>query len=332
MKTIPLFQLFFILFVTLGQINAEKISVGDDLASLKTKSGREYEQVKIRAILPESIRITHASGAATIPATELPQYQETFAVLVPAESVKSAFDQSPPKSAEPPWLPTSSSDVADCSLFVKVSKGISGHGEIDKWNGSAFLCNHGLNTYIYSNAHNFDGAINFSIEDRNGVKYDDFESIEIAGNGQALWKKIGWGGDIVRIRLKKFREKALTIDSVPITPMNSKAREILVTGNTGGRGIITELTGIITSNEDDRIIVHNAPTEGGNSGSPIVDKNTYKVIGILSWGSTLPDPLQSIWCKKPESTREGINSGAGLAGVVFVPTSFEICLVRQNCG
>jgi S1-C subfamily serine protease len=223
----------------------------------------------------------------------------------------------------PAWLPQSKADVADCSLFVKVTKGLAVDGSITAWNGTGFLCNHGSSTYIYSNAHNFDGASEFTIEDKYGNKYDDFISIETAASGHALWKESGNGGDVVRIRLRKFREKALTLDPKPVTKENAIKRNILVTGNTGGHGVITELEGSITDIVEEYIIKHNAATEGGNSGSPIVDLATYKVIGILTWGGRLPDALQAIWTKKPAEVREGIKTGAGLATVCFSQTSFE---------
>ena len=87
--------------------------------------------------------------------------------------------------------------------------------------------------------------------------------------------------------------------------------------------MITELEGVVTAIAEDHIIKHNAATEGGNSGSPIVDLNTFKVIGILTWGLTMPNALQAIWLKKPAEVREGINTGAALGPVRFSPTSFK---------
>ncbi len=302
---------------------AAEVSVGEQIAVLETKSGRRYEQVKVRAILADGLKIMHSSGSATLPASELPQYEQVFARIQSDAAKKEPAEPSSPTISTPVWLPQSKADVADCSLFVKVTKGVGVNGSISAWNGTGFLCNHGLSTYIYSNAHNFDGASEFTIEDKYGNKYADFISIETAANGYALWKESGNGGDVVRIRLRDFRAKALTLESKPVTKENAVKRNILVTGNTGGLGVITELEGSITDIVEDYIIKHNAATEGGNSGSPIVDLATYKVIGILTWGGRLPDTLQAIWIKKPAEVREGIKTGAGLATVCFTQTSFE---------
>jgi S1-C subfamily serine protease len=268
---------------------AAELSVGDEIEVLETKSGRKYEQVKVRGILPNGLKIMHSSGTATLPASELPQYEHLFAGADP-EPV--TVEPKAPVTSNPAWMPKSNSDVVDCSLFVKVKKGISTDGSIISWNGSAFLCNHGSTTYIYSNAHNFDGAIELTIEDKYGNKYEDFVSIESAADGQAHRKETGQGGDVVRIRLEKYREKALTLDREPLTK-HAINRKILVTGNTGGRGVITELQGVVTEIGEVNIIKHDTATEGGNSGSPIVDLETYKVIGIQTWGVPLSNAIHS---------------------------------------
>lgn len=314
--------------------------VGQTMAQLETQNGVIYKNVTIREVTALEIQIRHEDGIKRIPFEELPltmidYYQfdaeqkaaatvvQTMNSNVLVDPVKTPGVQDLQIAPISKWLPKSNSEVADCSLFVKVSKGLSPDGSITAWNGTAFLCYHGASTYIYSNAHNFDGAIEFSIEDKFGKKYDDFESIEAAADGCGLWKETGYGGDVVRIRLRNFREKALTLDPEPVTETNAKNRKILITGNTGGRGVITELEGIITGIADDHIIKHNAATEGGNSGSPIVDLATHKVVGILTWGLLIPNALQAIWAKKPAEVREGINTGAGLATIRFTPTSFK---------
>ncbi|MES2474472.1 MAG: serine protease [Verrucomicrobiota bacterium] len=302
---------------------ADDVSTGDQLESLETRSGRKFEQVTIREILPDGVKIMHSSGTATIPAADLPQFASSFSGL---KAPKPPEPQAAPESAiaaEQAWMPSSPREIASCSLFVNVSKGIGSNGAQVAWAGTAFLCNQGPVTYIYSNAHNFNGAVDFTITDQSGTTYDDFVSVEIASDGSGFWKETGLGGDIIRIRLKGFREKALTMDRLPLTAESAKARAILVTGNTGGLGKITLLNGRITDLASNQIIKHNAATEQGNSGSPIVDLESKKVIGILTWGGRLPEALQAIWVKKPEEQREGFKSGAALATVTFVPSSFD---------
>lgn len=305
---------------------ATELKTGQSLPLLETKSGKRYEQVTIREIKKTSVKILHSGGVTTVQADDLADdYQETFSKL-PAPTETSEIPEipaAPVAPVEPAWLPSTNAEVVDCSLFVEVSSGISPGGEEAKWSGSAFLCNHGEVTYIYSNAHNFDGAKEFTIKDRKGTLYSEFVSVEIAATDQAYWKETKFGGDVVRIRLKNYVPHALSIDPKLLDMETAKNRKILVTGNTGGRGTITELEGAITKIADSQIILHNAATEPGNSGSPIVDLTTKKVIGILTWGAILPDPVLAVWNKKPPETREGINVGAGLATVRYVPTSFD---------
>lgn len=253
-------------------------AVGQSISQLETQKGVIYKNVNIREVNALGIQIRHDDGINRIPFEELPSamidyYQfdaeqkatslvdQTTKSNVRVDPVKTQGMQALQNAQLSKWMPKTNSEVADCSLFVKVSKGLDSNGAIGAWSGTAFLCNYGTSTYIYSNAHNFDGAMAFSIEGKYGNKYDDFESIETAADGCGLWKEAGNGGDVVRIRLKNFREKALTIDPEPVTEINAKNRKILITGNTGGRGAITELEGIITEIADDHIIKHNAATE-----------------------------------------------------------------------
>jgi len=185
---------------------------------------------------------------------------------------------------EPEWEPTSIDDVASCSLLVKVLDKVGKEGEQQRGGGSAFLCNVDGATYIYSNVHNFDGTRDFVIVDREGRKYTDFESVEIAAQGEGFAEELGWGGDVIRLRLPEYHPRALTLAEETVTEEDIDT-PIVVTGNTKARGEITKLTGKITGIEPDRIIRHNAKTQGGNSGSPIVDTETFRVIGILTWGS-----------------------------------------------
>jgi hypothetical protein len=307
---------------TLGfPADAETISPGQKIPVLKTAAGEDFQDVTVKEVLPTGLKIMYSGGFKTFRANELPQYQESFD-KARAEAPKEAAPV-PAAPAEPEWLPSSDQEVAACALFVHVSKGIGSNGGFVEKKGSAFLCNLGKTTYIYSNAHVFDGAIDFDIRDKKGTVYNDFVSVEIASSGQAFWKETGFGGDVVRIRLKEYRPQALSIDPHPVTEENAKGRKILITGDTGGLGTITELKGVVTGMAPDSIIKHNAPTLEGNSGSPIVDLATYKVIGILTWGKKLSAPLEEIWSKEPVESREGINGGATLAKVVFEPSSFE---------
>lgn len=317
----------FSLFISLSAHGSEVVKKGDEIDLLTTKSGRVYEGVVIREVLPQSLRIMHKDGAANIPAHELPQYAQIFSV------VEEPATQIPPPT-EPPtnneqveqWTPSSVEDVMDCSLLVNITEKVNEEGNTVTGAGSAFLVNHGKTTYIYSNVHNFDGTRKFEIVDRHGKRYTDFVSVEAAADGYGFYNEKKWGGDILRIRLSKYRAKALTIDPEVLTAENGNGRTIVVTGNTQGRGVITRLEGIIKDVDQYGILHHTAATEGGNSGSPIVELGSFKVLGILTWGMLdTRKPTHRIWLKdNPNpSTRISTAFGAGLAGVKYDACSFD---------
>jgi hypothetical protein len=315
--------LFGIVTIHGGQIVKE----GDKIDNLETKSGRIYEAVTVRGVTPAGLLIIHKHGAAKLPAAELPQYAQMFNV-VEDPVIKNTPAPDTEGTTEPMeiWTPSSVDDVMDCSLLVKIAKNVDKDGNTGAGGASAFLVNHGKTTYIYSNVHNFDGTSKFEIVDRHGTIYKDFVSVEVTADGYGFFEAKRWGGDILRIRLSQYREKALMIDPEVLTASNGDGRKIVVTGNTQARGVITRLEGVIRNIDEYGVIHHTAATEAGNSGSPIVDLATFKVVGILTWGSLdTRKPLDQIWLKaNPDpATRISKACGAGLANVQYVPCSFD---------
>lgn len=237
--------------------------------------------------------------------------------------VASAEDSPLVKSAQPDWEPKSLDDVASCSLFVKVIDAIDKEGEQSSGGGSAFLCNVDGVTYIYSNVHNFDGTRQFVIYDQNGRQYKDFDSVEVAAEGQGFYKDLGWGGDVIRLRLREYIPRALTLSEMK-PGASDVGRAIAVTGNTKDRDEITKLTGRITEIANSGIIVHNAKTQAGNSGSPIVDAETYRVLGVLTWGTyDDEDPLSALWSRRSDDERSENGSGPILVNMEFKPSTLE---------
>ncbi|MDP3851326.1 MAG: hypothetical protein Q8Q59_12535 [Luteolibacter sp.] len=238
----------------------ELVKAGDEIAELKTKSGRVYQSVVVREVLPTGLRIKHADGTGTIPSAQLPQYANAFASVQLPETVlpqpTALAKEADPMTA---WKPTSVDDVMDCALLVKIIEKVDKEENVSGGGGSGFLVNHGKYTYIYSNVHNFDGTLKFEIIDRHGTRYTDFVSVEVAADGYGYFEENKWGGDILRIRLRQYRQKALTIDPEVLTTSNSQSRKIVVTGNTRGEGVITRLEGVITTVDQYGVIHHNAP-------------------------------------------------------------------------
>ncbi|GAA5497439.1 hypothetical protein Rhal01_03635 [Rubritalea halochordaticola] len=319
---------------------------GDEVSELTTKSGKVHKGVRVSTISAKGITVISSTGVTRIPRAELPGYEHIFRKFDTAageaeresaseESIKQGEVSHPDLEAlvaeDLPleWAPKSLNDIVTVCLKVEVSKGVDEFGRKVKWVGSAFLCNEQGVTYIYSNLHNFFGAkeFRFVYQDGRVIPEAHLGRVDVADGKYGLFVKSyglphGWGGDVVRIRLRKFYPQALQLDRTLLST-RFVGKDIAVVGNQGGRGAITKLTGKLTAVEKHDIIMHNARTEPGNSGSPIIDLDSMKVIGILTWGMRLPDPVRRVWSKVGEEEREGINSGASLSRITFSSSSFD---------
>lgn len=304
------------------KISARKRFTGQQVDSLTLKSGAVYEKVTIKKIEDENINIMHSNGAARVPSRELDvDMVERFAMF--ASAVAEESSAAAQTECAQAWSPSGIDDVADCSLMVWVTC-ITAKGTVEEGAGSAFLCNVNDYSYVYTNAHNLDGVTKVVFKHADGRTVDDFAQVEIAKSPFGYHKEFGQGGDVVRIRLQKYRPKALNIASDGIDLKSLKDGDIYITGNTKGRGEITKLTGKITEIKERNILVHNVPTQAGNSGSPIVRASDGKVLGILTWGMyDDAKPLHSLWLKQPDEKRAGINSGPLLYDFEFELTSLE---------
>lgn len=328
---LPCILLLFALQFTSALGNPISIRQNETIEELTTKSGDIYKDVTIREIKKTGVKIMHSYGSRTIPADELPEYAFLFKRIeepekkapLPQATNNKATPKAQPKLA---WEPKSLDDVTEACLLVGMPKCMNDDGSVGSYVASAFLCNIGKITYIYSNVHNFFGTKEFFFEFKDGRKIDprEYAGVEVATGKAGYNKKLRWGGDVIRIRLKQYHPKALTLDqSRPLTKSKDIGRDIAVTGNTSGGWVITKLEGKITDISDYDIIDHNAATEQGNSGSPIVDMRSLKVIGILTWGLKTEDAVGAIWKKKSINEREGVKSGASLARIKFMRSSFK---------
>jgi hypothetical protein len=307
--------------------SARKRFTGQQVDRLSLKSGVVYDKVTIKMIEDDSINIMHANGAARVPASELDvelvEKLAMFASTIAEETPMGKNSAAAQTDRIQAWSPSGIDDVADCSLMVWITS-ITAKGTVGEGAGSAFLCNVGDYSYIYTNAHNLDGVTKVAFKHADGRTVDDFSQVEIAKTPFGYFKKYDQGGDVVRIRLQKFRPKALALASSGINLKSLKESDIYITGNTKGRGEITKLTGKITEIVERNILMHNVATQAGNSGSPIVRASDCKVIGILTWGMYDDEkPFDSLWLKQPDDIREGINCGPLLYDFEFEPTSFE---------
>jgi hypothetical protein len=255
-KILTYILLLFVALLTSALGNPITIKKNTEVDELTTKSGVVYKNVTVLRIEKKGVTIMHRAGARTIPAAELPDYKFLFDRIkepatkaTPAETTSN--NETPKATYKPAWEPKSLDDVTEACLFVWMTKSVDGNGVAsstektgEKWvgAGSAFLCNIGKTTYIYSNVHNFFGTKEFYFEFKNGRKIDprEYEGVEVATGKAGYHKQLKWGGDVIRIRLRRYYPKALTLDrSRILTSDKDVGRDIAITGNTKGRGEIT---------------------------------------------------------------------------------------------
>ena len=227
-----------------------------------------------------------------------PEEQQPTATQENQPQVTSRSSESQNQPAQ--WMPETMDDLIACSLFVRTELS----------NGSGFLCNVDGVTYVYTNAHVLDGGTKIDVRDSWGNQYEDVVYLEAAAEPHGSY--MANGGDIVRLRLRHYRERALTIGQV--NPQRLGSKKLVVTGNTGGRGRITQLFGSATK-WNQHAIQYTAQTEGGNSGSPVIDLSNNTVIAIHTWGYNKPQSAaEAIWRAPKNITKHG--AGARIDNIV----------------
>ncbi|NNE90803.1 MAG: trypsin-like peptidase domain-containing protein [Verrucomicrobiales bacterium] len=171
------------------------------------------------------------------------------------------------------WEPKTLDDVADCTVLI----------EGDAGSGSGFICNIGNDSFVYTNAHVISGNTKLKIVDRNGYEYKDIDRTEVVDN-------FG-GGDLLRFHLRNLRRKGLTL-----APANYKVANdsgIAAVGNSHGQAVVRILKGKVKGIGPDRIEI-DAEVVQGNSGGPIVEVDSLRVVGVTT---LLYKGREDIWAK-----------------------------------
>lgn len=311
---------------------------------LRDLSGREYRNVEIRGKEPDGLMVKHDGGVSKLLFTNLPPevrerhgYDPAAAEAYRASRAAAAAAGAPPAPATAPamvspagvattvtaarWRPTNLEEVAECALIIETIQ----NGEADG-TGTGFLAWDGNETVIYTNIHVVEGADSLVIRSQSGEKVGDLVSYEVAGDPFGYFEHPicgPCGGDVVRIRLRQPREKALTLATH--SPVNAGFR-VGITGNTSGGGAITKLEGAVTS-ATATSLEYDVATEPGNSGSPVVSLDTYEVVGLHTWGLGIGVDaiLDYLWEEEGgEGERPQFKFGARLdSGARWTPTSLE---------
>ena len=266
-----------------------KIQVGAKIPTLVLRDGTKFTDVKITSISTTDVCISHSEGVSRFPLMNLPSAVSDNLVKGSSPGLLNTTSKTGPRP-EPKWKPKSLEDVAKCTVMIKTDRGA----------GTGFLLNDYGSTYVYTNVHVLDGAKQITVKDEAGNEYKDIEYLEAAASPCGYVKDFG-GGDAVRLKLINFREKALTQRDIS-TPAEIVGKTVGMTGNSGGRGAVTHLTGIV-GKCDEQSFQNTTPGEPGNSGSPVVRMDTFEVIGMHTYGVRAPEnPLTMLWQKELGAT------------------------------
>lgn len=289
--------------------NTEAKAAGGGGTSIKMKDGSEKIVKRISSVTNDGIMVVSDTGVSKISFSEI---DAEFAkkhgyesMVVSGSHAKS--EQSPPvnltigfidKNGEviqrarvnmrpseedaslDMWRPNSLGDVAKCVVIIKGDSG----------SGTGFVCNQDGISYIYTNAHVIAGNKTIQIYDRDGNVIEDIIGFELAeapfGGGKDFSS-----GDLARITLANRRVVALEFSGR--TDELTESSSIAAIGNSEGANIIVTLEGIITGIGPDALEV-SADIVQGNSGGPVVDAETFSVIGVATF---LKRGVESVWSR-----------------------------------
>lgn len=140
--------------------------------------------------------------------------------------------------------------------------------EGDKGSGTGFLCVVDGVVWVYTAAHVLSGNSKLAVRDSQGNRYSKFDHMESAE-----------GVDLVRLRPTNQNFKGLEI--IADTDAPKVGDKIVAVGNSLGAGSLSLEAGVV-KNIDETMWEVSTDIIPGNSGGPILDLKSGKVIGIVT--------------------------------------------------
>ena len=205
-------------------------------------------------------------------------------------------------SARPP---ESIEEALECVFFVRTY----GEGNKPLANGSAFLVDENGTQWIYTNAHVIEGAKKIEIRDSKNQLIRGFGKFACystnAGEIEAVSEdgkenkelKFKAGGDGVKLELLKKRRLAFLMYTN--LPKIEKGNRVTVIGDNDGDKHMDVLHGEV-SNVTKKAILTTCATKPGSSGGALIDRETFKVMGLNTWGLRSDvKPIDSLWGSSP---------------------------------
>lgn len=140
--------------------------------------------------------------------------------------------------------------------------------EGDKSVGTGFIASTGGKKYVYTAAHVFSGNSRLTARNSSGTSFKKFGDLEAAE-----------GADLVRMEILEDVKNFLEFR--PAEPPLQVYKEIAALGNGGGNGVVAVEQGLVLSTSADSVEIDAAIIQG-NSGGPVVEIVTGKVIGLAT--------------------------------------------------
>lgn len=268
---------------------ARESALGQTIPSLTCADGEVYQNVTIRSITDHQVKIRHEGGMATLRAETVPiEWVTRFNLTpepapeepapTPASAEKSLASTPAPTTAAgkaiAPEMPAPTAAVSPASAAPAANDETARKVmpvvviiEGDVSTGSGFLVRQGISTYLYTAAHVLSGNNRLTVKTSDGRKFTKFGVFEVAD-----------GYDLARLELTEEIESAATLsDSSPLVI----GHPVFAIGNSGGGGVLTVLKGAVTGVGPAEFEV-DATIIQGNSGGPVFDATTGKVMGVVT--------------------------------------------------
>jgi hypothetical protein len=200
--------------------------------------------------------------------------------------------------------PTSLEEALECVFFVTT---FGADGKPLK-SGSAFVLEEKGVQWIHTNAHVIDGAARIEFKDLKGNVVTGFgrfacysvgsgEVEMAAGQGKGNAPAIRYGGDGVRLELKRSREIAFSLHGAP--DGIEKGHAVITLGDNDGDKTLETLEGEVVSSTG-KVVLTTCKTKHGSSGGTLIDAKSFEVIGLNTWGVPADTkPLDSLWLDDP---------------------------------
>lgn len=251
-----------------------------------TFGDKVYEQVKVVATTDQGLKIVHSAGISMVPFKSLPKewldrYKPGGAPATPAPATPApAVAATTTAPASPAAAPQATAEGFDpsCLVFIKTDSG----------SGSGFVARAEGRTYVYTNAHVLCGSPGsftkkiVSIKTAAGKTIPTPYELELSNISDAT-SETGLE-DLARFPIVlQEGEAAYDIGGLETTDLMSK--KVVAFGNSQGGDVMTSLPGAVIGLGTDRIEI-SCQIVPGNSGGPVLVKDTRQVVGISTYATS----------------------------------------------